>query len=87
MRGQAYNVGLSEANLSKAQLCDRIAKHVPGFVWLEAPVGEDPDKRDYIVSNEKIEATGWQPDHGLAAGVRELVKGYRMLRNGRFSNV
>jgi nucleoside-diphosphate-sugar epimerase len=87
MQGQAYNVGLSEANLSKKQLCEVIAREVPGFVYLEAPVGEDPDKRDYIVSNAKIEATGWRPQHGLAAGVRELVKGYRMLRNGRFSNV
>ncbi|NKC33380.1 NAD-dependent epimerase/dehydratase family protein [Falsiroseomonas selenitidurans] len=87
MKGQAYNVGLSEANLSKAQLCDRIAKHVPGFVWLEAPVGEDPDKRDYVVSNDKLEATGWMPDHGLDKGIQELIKGYRMLRNGRFANV
>jgi len=87
MKGQAYNVGLSEANLSKAQLCERIGRHVPGFVWLEAPVGEDPDKRDYVVSNEKLEATGWTPDHGLDRGIRELIKGYRMLRNGRFANV
>jgi nucleoside-diphosphate-sugar epimerase len=67
MRGEAFNVGLSEANLSKAQLCERIARHVPGFVWLEAPVGEDPDKRDYVVSNEKIENTGWRPDVSLDA--------------------
>lgn len=87
MRGEAYNVGLSEANLSKSQLCERIATHVPGFVWLEAPVGEDPDKRDYVVSNEKLESAGWQPDVGLDAGIRELIKGYRMLRNGRFANV
>lgn len=87
MRGEPYNVGLSEANLSKSQLCERIARHVPGFVYLEAPIGEDPDKRDYIVSNEKLEATGWHPDHGLDAGIRELVKGCRMLRNGRFTNV
>jgi nucleoside-diphosphate-sugar epimerase len=87
MRGNAYNVGLSEANLSKAQLCERIARHVPGFVWLEAPVGEDPDKRDYIVSNEKLEKTGWTPDVSLDAGIQELIKGYRMLRNGRFANV
>lgn len=87
MRGNAYNVGLSEANLSKAQLCERIARHVPGFVWLEAPVGEDPDKRDYIVSNEKLEKTGWRPDVSLDAGIQELIKGYRMLRNGRFANV
>lgn len=87
MRGHAYNVGLSEANLSKAQLCERIARHVPGFVWLEAPVGEDPDKRDYIVSNAKLERAGWRPDVGLDAGIQELIKGYRMLRNGRFANV
>ena len=87
MRGEPFNVGLSEANLSKAQLCERIARHVPGFVWLEAPVGEDPDKRDYVVSNEKIEKTGWSPDVSLDAGITELVKGFRMLRNGRFANV
>lgn len=87
MRGEPYNVGLSEANLSKLQLCERIARHVPGFVYLEAPIGEDPDKRDYIVSNEKLEATGWKPDFGLDAGIQELIKGYRMLRNGRFANV
>jgi nucleoside-diphosphate-sugar epimerase len=87
MKGEAYNVGLSEANLSKAQLCARIAQHVPGFVYLEAQVGEDPDKRDYLVSNRKIEGTGWRPNHSLDDGIRELIKGYRMLRNGRFGNV
>ena len=87
MKGEPYNVGLSEANLSKLQLCERIARLVPGFVYLEAPVGEDPDKRDYLVSNDKIEATGWHPDYSLDAGIRELIKGYRMLRNGRFANV
>jgi nucleoside-diphosphate-sugar epimerase len=87
MLGEPYNVGLSEANLSKSQLCARIAAQVPGFIYLEAPIGEDPDKRDYIVSNEKLEATGWRADYGLDDGIRELVKGFRMLRNGRFSNV
>ena len=87
MRGQAYNVGLSDANLSKAELCERIKRQVPGFVYLEAPVGEDPDKRDYIVSNEKLEATGWRPNWSLDAGIGELLKGYRMLRNSRYSNV
>jgi nucleoside-diphosphate-sugar epimerase len=87
MLGEPYNVGLSEANLSKKELCERIATQVPGFVYLEAPVGEDPDKRNYIVSNAKLEATGWRPDFGLDAGIRELVKGFRMLRNRRFANV
>jgi nucleoside-diphosphate-sugar epimerase len=87
MRGEPFNVGLSEANLSKAQLCERIARHVPGFVWMEAPIGEDPDKRDYVVSNEKLEKLGWRPDVSLDTGIQELVKGFRMLRNGRFANV
>lgn len=87
MRGRPYNVGLSDANLSKAELCERIKAHVPGFVYMEAPVGEDPDKRDYIVSNERMEATGWRPAHSLDDGIRELVKGYRMIRNSVYSNI
>jgi nucleoside-diphosphate-sugar epimerase len=87
MKGQAYNVGLSDANLSKLELCDAIRKHLPGFVSLEAPIGEDPDKRDYIVSNEKIEKTGFRPQYGLHDGIKELIKGYTILRNTRYSNV
>ncbi len=87
MSGEPFNVGLSEANLTKRQLCERIARHVPGFSYLEAPIGEDPDKRDYLVSNEKLEKTGWIPDHGIDAGIQELIRGFRMLRNGRFANV
>jgi nucleoside-diphosphate-sugar epimerase len=87
MRGQAYNVGLSDANLSKLELCAAIKKQVPAFVYLEAPIGEDPDKRDYIVSNEKIERTGWSPDWSLEAGIAELIRGYSMLRNSRYANV
>ena len=86
MNGQPYNVGLSTANLSKLELCAAIQHHVPGFTYLEAPVGEDPDKRDYIVSNAKIEAAGFHPDWSLDDGIAELVKGYQMLRNGRYSN-
>ncbi|MGE5512460.1 MAG: NAD-dependent epimerase/dehydratase family protein [Bacteroidota bacterium] len=87
MRGQAYNVGLSDANLSKLELCAKIKEQVPGFVYLEAPIGEDPDKRDYIVSNEKIERTGWRPDWSLEMGIAELIRGYRMIRNSRYANV
>jgi len=87
MNADPYNVGLSTANLSKIELCAKIKEFVPEFVWLTAPIGEDPDKRDYIVSNEKIERTGWKPEHTLEMGIQELVRGYRMLRNGRFSNV
>jgi nucleoside-diphosphate-sugar epimerase len=87
MKGEPYNVGLSSANLSKLELCAKIKEYVPEFVWLQAPIGEDPDKRDYIVSNEKIEKTGWFPDHTIDMGIQELIRGYRMIRNGRFSNV
>jgi nucleoside-diphosphate-sugar epimerase len=86
LRDQAYNVGLSDANLSKLELCQRIQKQLPKFVFLEAPVGEDPDKRDYIVSNEKIERTGYRPAHSLEAGIGELIKGFRMLRNSIYGN-
>jgi len=87
MKDRPYNVGLSDANLSKAELCERIKKHVPNFVYLEAPVGEDPDKRDYIVSNARIEQTGFKPAYSLDDGIRELIKGYRMIRNTVYGNV
>jgi nucleoside-diphosphate-sugar epimerase len=87
MRDRPYNVGLSDANLSKIELCQRIQQHVPRFVFLEAPVGEDPDKRDYIVSNARIEAAGFRPAHSLDDGIRELIKGYAMIRNSAFGNV
>lgn len=87
MVGEAYNLGLSSANLSKLELCARIKAHVPNFVYVEAPIGEDPDKRDYIVSNAKLEATGWFPDFDLDRGIKELIKGFRMIRNSRFANV
>ena len=87
MKNQAYNVGLSDANLSKLELCAKIKEHVRDFVYLEAPVGEDPDKRDYVVSNEKIEKTGFKTAYSLDTGIRELIKGYRMINNSRYSNV
>jgi nucleoside-diphosphate-sugar epimerase len=87
MRGQIYNVGLSDANLSKRELCDRIRAHVPEFVVHESNIGSDPDKRDYIVSNEKIERTGYRPVFSLDDGIAELVKGFAMIRNRKYANV
>lgn len=87
MRGGPYNVGLSDANLSKAELCARIKSLIPEFNYLEAPVGEDLDKRDYIVSNEKIEATGFRPIYSIDDGICELVKGYRMISNSVYGNI
>lgn len=87
MKGRAYNVGLEEANLSKLELCATIQKHLPQFVYVEAPIGEDPDKRDYIVSNQRLLSTGFRTEWDLDRGIRELIKGYTILRNGRYSNV
>ena len=87
MRGRPYNVGLSDANLSKWELCEKIRAHVPGFVFLEAPIGEDPDRRDYMVSNARVEATGFRPGFGIDSGIRELIKGYRMLQNTVYGNI
>jgi nucleoside-diphosphate-sugar epimerase len=86
MNGGPYNVGLTDANLSKMELCRKIKEHLPSFVFLEAPIGEDPDKRNYIVSNEKIEKTGFRPQYTLDDGIRELIMGYRMLRNSIYGN-
>ena len=87
MKGEPYNVGLSDANLSKRQLCERIKLQIPEFAYLEAAVGKDPDKRDYIVSNAKIERTGFKPVFSLDDGIRELIKGYRMIRNTLYGNL
>lgn len=87
MKGQIYNVGLSDANVSKRELCEHIQKHVPDFVFLDAPVGKDPDQRNYIVSNAKIEATGFKPIYSLDMGIDDLIKGYTMIKNTRYGNV
>ncbi|MBT9611820.1 MAG: NAD(P)-dependent oxidoreductase [Burkholderiales bacterium] len=87
MKGQIYNVGLSDANVSKKELCEHIAKQLPEFVYLDAPVGKDPDQRNYIVSNAKIEATGFKQQYSLDKGIAELIKGYTMIRNAQYGNV
>lgn len=87
MRQRAYNVGLDDANLSKLELCEEIKKQAPRLVYLEAPIGEDPDKRDYLVSNARILATGFRPQWSLAQGIGELIKGYTILDNSVYSNV
>jgi nucleoside-diphosphate-sugar epimerase len=87
MKGQIYNVGLSDANLSKLELCNIIKSFIPKFTYLEAPLLKDPDQRNYIVSNAKIEATGYKPKYCLADGISELIKGYEFLKNTRHGNV
>lgn len=87
MKGQPYNAGLEEANLSKLELCAKIQEHLPKFVYVEAEVGEDPDKRDYIVSNQRLLGTGFKTEWDLDRGIRELIKGYTIIRNTIYSNV
>ncbi len=87
MKNQPYNVGLSDANLSKLELCEEIKKQVPAFYFVESKIGEDPDKRDYIVSNEKIEKTGFKPDVSLSKGIAELVKGYQVIKRNQYANI
>ncbi len=87
MKGNIYNVGLSDANVSKRELCERISKYILDFTFLEAPIGKDPDQRNYIVSNAKIEATGFATAFSLDDGISELIRGYMMLRNTRYGNV
>jgi nucleoside-diphosphate-sugar epimerase len=86
MKGQPYNVGLSDANLSKLELCRRIQTHLPSFVVYESDIGRDPDQRDYIVSNEKIERTGYRTAFSLDDGIRELIKGFAMIRRAKYVN-
>jgi nucleoside-diphosphate-sugar epimerase len=86
LAGGPYNVGLSDANLSKKELCDRIKVHLPRFTYLEAPVGRDPDQRDYIISNEKIEKTGYRTRRSLDDGIQELIRAYQILRSAPYGN-
>ncbi len=87
MKGQPYNVGLSEANLSKMELCLAIKKQIPEFTIMESEIGEDPDKRNYIISNAKIEATGFKAKVGLDQSLRELIRGFKIIKRNSFANI
>lgn len=87
MKNQTYNVGLSDANLSKSELCEKIKEQLPAFVFIESPIGEDPDKRNYIISNKKIEKTGFATHVSIEDAITELIKGYQVVRKNQFSNI
>jgi len=78
-KGQVFNVGLSEANLSKQELLEKIQTHVDNFAISYNDYYEDPDKRDYIVSNKKVESTGWRPNFTIDMGIKELIMAYQMI--------
>ena len=87
MQGQPYNVGLSDANLSKMDLCLEIQKQIPDFTIMEAPIGKDPDQRNYVVSNAKIEATGYRTEVSIQRAIAELIRGYQVVRRNQHANV
>lgn len=87
MKNNIFNVGLSEANVSKMELCDAIKKEIPDFTYPEAALGKDPDQRNYIVSNEKIEKTGFKTQYSLQKGIQDLIKGYSMVKNSKYGNI
>lgn len=87
MKGRPYNVGLTDANISKWELCEGIKKQLPNFTFMVAELGKDPDQRNYIVSNKRIESTGYSTTIGLDAGISELIKGYQVIRRNQYSNV
>jgi nucleoside-diphosphate-sugar epimerase len=78
-KGEIFNVGLSSANLSKQELLEKIQYHVKDFAVAYNDYYEDPDKRDYIVSNSKLERTGWVPEWDLDRGIKQLIQGYQMI--------
>jgi nucleoside-diphosphate-sugar epimerase len=78
-KGEIFNVGLSDANLSKQELLEKIQSHVKDFAVVYDDYYEDPDKRNYIVSNEKIESTGWKPKWNLDMGIEQLIMAYQMI--------
>ena len=87
MKNNIYNVGLSEANISKYDLCAIIKKQIKDFIFIDEPIGVDPDQRNYIVSNEKIAKVGFIPKVTLEEGIKELIKGFVMIRNNYHGNV
>lgn len=87
LNNNVFNVGLSDANLSKFELCTKIKEHINDFLFIESSIREDQDKRNYIVSNEKLEKTGWKPKYSLDDGINSLIKLYNNLNIHNFSNV
>ena len=85
-RGEIFNVGLSDANINKQQLAEMIKKYISDFAITYSDYYEDPDKRDYIVSNEKVESTGWLPKYNLDDGIKELIMAYQIIINNDTSH-
>jgi nucleoside-diphosphate-sugar epimerase len=90
LNGEVFNVGLSDANLNKKELAEEIKQHLPKLVIIENEFGVDIDNRNYIVSNDKLEATGWKPKYTIQDGIEELIQSYKMIitdNNKKYTNL
>ena len=87
MKNNIYNVGLSDTNISKLELCKIIKEFINNFTILEESFTNDPDQRNYVVSNKKIEGTGFKTRYSVRNGIQELIKGYKMLQNSKYGNI
>ncbi|MGB7267121.1 MAG: NAD(P)-dependent oxidoreductase [Terracidiphilus sp.] len=87
MVNRSFNLGLDAANLSKQELAEKIQSYVPKFLVQYSEVGSDPDKRNYIVSNQRLREAGFEARRSLDEGIIELIKGYRMIGRGQFGNI
>lgn len=93
MKGEPFNVGLSSANLSKLELCEKIKEQIPDFYITQSEINSDPDKRNYIVSNHKIETVDtkepWSAVHSIESGIKELTNAYSIISNNnkKFTNL
>tara|TARA_B110000914_G_scaffold25346_1_gene19030 strand:- start:6 stop:947 length:942 start_codon:yes stop_codon:yes gene_type:complete len=90
LNGEVFNVGLSDANLNKKELAEEIKHNLPKLVIIENEFGVDIDNRNYIVSNDKLEATGWKPKYTIQDGIEELIQSYKMIitdNNKKYTNL
>ena len=90
LNGEVFNVGLSDANLNKKELAEEIKHNIPELVIIENEFGVDIDNRNYIVSNDKLEATGWKPKYTIQDGIKELIQSYKMIitdNNKKYTNL
>lgn len=89
MNNQVFNVGMSDTNITKLELCERIKKYIPKFIWSVAEFSNDPDKRNYAVSSAKLEGLGWKCDFSLDNGIQELIKAYSIIihSNRNYTNL
>ena len=87
LKNDVYNVGLSSANLTKRELAEKIKVHLPKLNIFSSEIAKDPDKRDYVVSNKKLESKGWKTQYTLDDGIIELIKCYKYLNLGQHKNI